>query len=494
MLLPRRVLALHLVAAAAVLAVAAATSSPPVEEVPGRGWRDGPVRYLLTEDEYRRFGLLKTDEARRVFVAQFWRKLDPDLSTPANEFRDRFERRCAEANERFEDALGPGWLTDRGRVLILLGEPDSVVRDPGDRLASGREIWRYDHPPGRISAPLSVVFYRDRSGGYRLEPETVTEDRARDTLALEEALQRARTAFRWGDLSGLKDLVGPLTDTLWGMTPAPERIGEGDVAPDVRSAAGEAPLDLRDGAYFFQAEDGAIVTLFSLDFVPEGDAGGSKGSAGFAAAAVLLDAGSGPLRPQGARVVKLERREPPSAPGHVVFAGRAWLAPGAYEVRYAVEDRVRRRLAVRSETLEVPALTLDEFSASSVVPAERFGPLSEGTSSSFAVGSEEVVPRAGATFHRGEPLRLYLQVYGAAPDPASGKPRVDVTFRFERASPHRFRRHGKPLSYRGAEGASLGLALPVGDWPSGDYRVIVDLHDRVRGSRIEARGAFRIAD
>jgi hypothetical protein len=56
------------------------------------------------------------------------------------------------------------------------------------------------------------------------------------------------------------------------------------------------------------------------------------------------------------------------------------------------------------------------------------------------------------------------------------------------------RTQGKPLSFRRAEGASLGLALPVGDWPEGEYRVEVELHDLIAGSRASAHGSFRITD
>src|SRR5262245_31062518 len=61
-----------------------------------RSWRDGPVRVLLTDDERRAFGALGSDEERAAFVERFWRRLDPDTTTPeTNEFRDRFEARCA---------------------------------------------------------------------------------------------------------------------------------------------------------------------------------------------------------------------------------------------------------------------------------------------------------------------------------------------------------------------------------------------------------------
>ena len=72
------------------------------EGPPDAGWRDGPVRYLLTRPEYDRYGRLETDAARAAFVARFWHRYDADPATPENEFRERFEARSADAIRRFE--------------------------------------------------------------------------------------------------------------------------------------------------------------------------------------------------------------------------------------------------------------------------------------------------------------------------------------------------------------------------------------------------------
>jgi hypothetical protein len=131
------------------------------------------------------------------------------------------------------------------------------------------------------------------------------------------------------------------------------------------------------------------------------------------------------------------------------------------------------------------------FSASSIVPAQAFGPATPG-SGRFHVGSEEVVPKSGGAFLRSDLLRLYLQVYDAAVDVKTSQARVDVSFRFYRTANGAAKRYGKPFSVRGASGASMGLALPIGDWPPGPYRVDVELHDRVADRRTAAEGRFSI--
>jgi hypothetical protein len=175
--------------------------------------------------------------------------------------------------------------------------------------------------------------------------------------------------------------------------------------------------------------------------------------------------------------------------------GRAYLEPSAsVRLRYALTDAARETMLVRSRTIEVPELGTGGFSVSSVVPAESFGPLPEGAAPPFAAGSEIVIPRPSATFARGETLRLYLQVYGAALDPVLARPRIDVTFRFFRDNGRRFVSHQQPLRLRGASGASMGLSLPIGDWPTGAYRVDVDLRDRVANRLVRAESSFHVTE
>ncbi len=465
------------------------------------------MKYLLSDDEYQRYGRLKTPEARKAFVDRFWRKRDPDLTTPENEFRDRFETLCRKADSRFVESPQSGWRTDRGRVMILLGEPDSVRRDAGDARGRDREIWAYGHPPGG-GVPVEIFFYRNRSGQFTLLPD---EETPQGPVERERERQRIRGRLRVENLGMPGFALDRLTELLMGPGAnflAPETPREqGLHRSRTRGALAlsgppyESESLMSEATYFFQSADRSVLVLLALEFRPAAGAPGSSDLAAspdaYVARAWVVDAtgavgGLGTTNPE--EEIQLEVPEG-SAEGHsVLFVGRAHLEPGSYALRLAVLDSLHRSLAVRSVDLEVPELGSGRFSASSVVPAERFGKVPDGKQSLFAVGSEEVVPRPDGRFRRGEPLRIYLQVYEAEADPLSGKPRVDVQFRFQRAARGVFKSFGKPLVVTGAEGASMGLALPVGNWPSGDYRVVVELHDRVSGARTETSGAFSLSD
>lgn len=494
-------LAVLVVACGTALAVAGTVEGPP-----DGAWRDGPVRYLLSRDEYDRYGHLKTREAREAFVGRFWKRLDPIPSTPANEARERFEAHCVGANERFQENIVPGWRTDRGRILILLGEPDSIRRDAGEARGRDREIWTFNRPPGGQASPLEVYFYRGSTGRFTLRPEDLhaaapslgaAAERERRTLVRRQ-LREDNPWLNEFDLDRLVEvLASPSPNgTIDAETDAERdarRRSQGTVFRGGPPAAPIRDLTMDEAAYFFESADGSVLVLLALDYRdPPPDDGAAISDARPAATdavAWISEKGGGADR-LGLEV-RLDRI--PREKG-ALFVGKAHLEPGTYGVRLAVADEPSRSLFLRSFDLEVPELGTGRLAASSVVPADRFGPTPPGGTSPFSVGSEEVWPRPDGVFRKGEPLRLYLQVYGAAPDPYSGKPQVDVRFRFERSTRGGFRLHGRPLSVRGAQGASMGLALPVGDWPTGEYRVLVELHDRVSGDRATTEGRFRIAD
>ncbi len=94
------------------------------------GWPAGAVSFLLTEPERKDFANLTDDAARREWVFRFWKKLDPDPATPDNEYEAEFYRRVQYAETHFSTETVRGSLSDRGRVLIVLGPPSYIGRSP----------------------------------------------------------------------------------------------------------------------------------------------------------------------------------------------------------------------------------------------------------------------------------------------------------------------------------------------------------------------------
>jgi GWxTD domain-containing protein len=101
-----------------------------------------------------------SEEGKRRFLREFWRRRDPTPADADNPVMAEFYRWVAFANDAFRQGRAGGvvgWRTDRGRIYLRHGRPDETLRRP---VASPRpyEVWKYTQ--GR---PYYYVFY-DRNG------------------------------------------------------------------------------------------------------------------------------------------------------------------------------------------------------------------------------------------------------------------------------------------------------------------------------------------
>jgi GWxTD domain-containing protein len=124
------------------------------------------ARLIMTKAEIRIFTHLPDADSRAEFIQDFWDKRDPDRFTEMNEFQDEFYRRVDYADHRFIEGI-PGWKTDRGRMYIYFGPPDTIDRYPvlDQPDVKGMEIWYYY----RLSFALRFLD-EDGTGSYTLDP------------------------------------------------------------------------------------------------------------------------------------------------------------------------------------------------------------------------------------------------------------------------------------------------------------------------------------
>ena len=134
-------------------------------------WLLKEVAYIITPEEKDFFLKQRTNEERDRFIEDFWRRRDPFPETPINEYKEEHYRRLKYANEKLaDDTPRAGCLTDRGRVYILLGKPNYILREPSGIRFYPLEIWYYDNPPLReLPTGLRLLFFKRRGiGEYRL--------------------------------------------------------------------------------------------------------------------------------------------------------------------------------------------------------------------------------------------------------------------------------------------------------------------------------------
>jgi GWxTD domain-containing protein len=125
------------------------------------------LAHITTAEEMREYRALNLDGKRR-FLLDFWRRRDPDPSTPQNEFYQEHARRFAVANEKFSRALqhrNDGWNTDRGRVFILYGPPDDIIYSSSSIGSLPWERWEYRQLEGGV---FFIFVDENNLGVYRL--------------------------------------------------------------------------------------------------------------------------------------------------------------------------------------------------------------------------------------------------------------------------------------------------------------------------------------
>jgi GWxTD domain-containing protein len=145
-------------------------------------WLDD-VSIIITDEERRAFQRLTKDSERQGFITNFWLARDPTPGTPANEFRDEYNRRFAYANEHFTTQAGiPGSKTDRGKMYILNGPPDEILSHPsggtyyrptdqggGVTNTYPFEQWRYRNLNGKGANVVYEFVDKQVNGEYTLE-------------------------------------------------------------------------------------------------------------------------------------------------------------------------------------------------------------------------------------------------------------------------------------------------------------------------------------
>ncbi len=103
-------------------------------------WVNEDVLWIIAPEERAAFLKLPTGEERDEFIRQFWQRRDAGAPAGVN-VRAEHYRRVAYANQHFAAGM-PGWKTDRGKIYIMYGPPNSIEAHPVG-VAQPYELWHY---------------------------------------------------------------------------------------------------------------------------------------------------------------------------------------------------------------------------------------------------------------------------------------------------------------------------------------------------------------
>jgi GWxTD domain-containing protein len=119
--------------------------------------------YLLNPEQKEEFRKLN-DNQKELFIHNLWSSLDSNPITPENEFQVEYQKRYAYAKKHY------GIPSDRAKVYILLGKPNSIESHPSSDKYYPLELWSY-YSLGLRGLPPSldlIFFKRWGAGEYRL--------------------------------------------------------------------------------------------------------------------------------------------------------------------------------------------------------------------------------------------------------------------------------------------------------------------------------------
>ncbi len=129
------------------------------------------TRYIILPQEEEVFKQLTNDRDRDIFIATFWKQRDPTAGTPENEYEEEHIKRFRYANEHFgRGTTREGWMTDRGRIYIILGAPASIESFEATQGLYPTRVWYYygDRTKG-LPVHFGIIFFqRHGAGDFKL--------------------------------------------------------------------------------------------------------------------------------------------------------------------------------------------------------------------------------------------------------------------------------------------------------------------------------------
>ena len=488
-------------------------------------WLNTDVAYIITKDEKRAFLALVTDEERENFIENFWRRRDPNPDTEENEYREQYYERIAYANEHFTSGI-PGWKTDRGRIYIAWGKPDSIETHPtggaydrpsweggGSTTTYPFEVWWYRHLDG-VGDGLEIEFVDPTgTGEYRLARDAHEKDALRMVpgagLTTAEQLGFGDKSDR---ISGLnnggfqreQDTPFRRMEIITNLQ-RPPQVKFSDLAGVAGGDSGildNNPLDFDLRIDFFRQSDTQVIATFTvqtdnkeLKFSNVGGLEQAKLNI-FGRITAVSGKRSGifedSVTTSATSVELADLRDKKS-----VYQKAVALTPGTYKVDVVVRDVETGNRGLVNMGFTVPRYDEKKLSTSSMILASKLRSTTESDiGGQFVIGNAKVIPNLSGSYKRGQEVGIYLQVYNAGVDQTTLRPAVDVEYILTKGGKEVLRQ-AEDWSGLSDSGQRLTLArlLPTDAMPLGDYEISVLIKDRVSGQVLKddkLKGKFTI--
>ncbi len=409
-------------------------------------WLKDEVPYLITGEEKKLFLSLNTDRERDAFINAFWSRRDHLPVTAANEFKDEHYRRLDEAKSKY------GVHTDRGRIFILLGPPDTIDNETSGKIVFPCEVWNYTNLslPGFPNSLRLLFFKQWGVGPFRLYSPLFD--------GLEYLVPQRHYDFGSGNDSQLRNLIRSYMGIDFLMATQSVTAGTDQLESERILAT------LRDPAAFDvlrPSEKPRVTTTVSLEKLPF-EAGGFNSEDGrgnfYYDVALSVSPADLTFERSGEKVygradvfvtvrdrernvvaqfndqlsLELTEAEMEAKKGYgLVYAFSQLLVPGEYTVNILLRDYVSSRVGEKDIPVSLPGTgrSTPLLLAGRIVPLslEAATGKSDAARMPFTFGKSKVIPRTDGVFGPEDNIYLYFEIYRQPAD--SGDYRVEYAIR-----------------------------------------------------------------
>jgi GWxTD domain-containing protein len=497
-------------------------------------WVDEDVRWIITDQEMQAFKSLSNDEERDQFIENFWLRRNPNPDSPENEYREEHYARIAYANEHFA-AGKPGWRTDRGHIYIAFGKPDNIDSHPsggsyerpmeeggGNTSTFPFEIWHYRYIEG-IGDNIDIEFVDTcMCGDYHMTIDRSEKDALKHTPGAGQTLYEQMGMSKQSDRmsGGLEQLGnGPMSqqqqskqfDRLdqYAKLTAPPVIKFKDMESYMTTSkilTGPPFLfDVRTD--YVKVTNDTILVPITLQ-IKNGDITyNNKDGVAMGTVNILGRVTNLNHKP----IQTFEDTVAVQVPSELLARKRNdssvyWkalpLRPGLYKVDIVIKDvNNPDHIGRWQRSLNVPRYDDDRLASSSLILAGSMDrvPSRDIGAGNFVIGDTHIVPRvpssiaAPVTFHRGQNLNFWMQVYNLGIDEKSKQNGATIEYQILDLATNKAILQAQEQTSKtnpNSDQITIEKSMPLASLTPGKYQVSIKVNDGVTKQQIAESAPF----
>jgi GWxTD domain-containing protein len=494
---------------------------------PYKKWLNEDVTFIITDTERRAFLALQTNEEREQFIEEFWQRRNPDPDSVDNPVKEEHYRRIAYANEHFASGIA-GWRTDRGRIYIMYGKPDTLEshtqgenyerpldQGGGETKTYAFEDWTYHYIEG-IGENVELEFVDPSgTGEFRLTTDPSEKDAllyvpgAGLTLAEQEGMSSKAARFQntdgthmapspYGARSANLDEFNRLELAAKIWQPPAVKFKDLEAVVSSRIVRDQIKFDYR---FDFLRVAGDTVLVPITVQIPNNQLS-FQSKDGVHTATLNLFARVSSL--SGRTVQTFEdtiRKDFPdsllqaSLRSSSIYQKAVPLRPGLYRLDVVLKDTSSNNIGVVNTRLAVPPFDDDKLQASTLILADEITPVAAKDIGlgMFVIGSMKVRPKLDHSFTASQPIGVYFQIYNLKIDDKTHKNSASIEIRILQGD--QSVKHVVQTSeqlHQPGEQMTVQESLPAQTLAPGKYKIEIKTTDAVTNQTITRSEDFTV--